>query len=220
MLGRRVDPERRRGSRSTACRSSSRDDLVYYLLNKPAGYVSTASDPRRPPDGRRARARRAARVPGRAARLRHRRPAAAHQRRRPHPAAHASEPRRGEDVPRRGRGRSRRPATVRTLREGVELDDGPHRAGAVTVVQRRGGHGRDRARDPRGPQPPGPAHVRGGRPPGAPPRAHAHRAARATARSTPGDVARAHAAPRCARSTRRRDADAPTRPRRSRRAPG
>ena len=37
VLGRRVDPERAAHRRSTACRSSSRDDLVYYLLNKPAG---------------------------------------------------------------------------------------------------------------------------------------------------------------------------------------
>ena len=97
---------RRHASRSTACPWSSRDDLVYYLLNKPAGFVTHRVRPPGPPDRRRARARRAARVPGRPARLRHRGPAAAHQRRRAHAAAHPPEPRRGEDVPRRGRGRS------------------------------------------------------------------------------------------------------------------
>ena len=41
-------PDRRRepsSSRSTVCRSSTRTDLVYYLLNKPARVVTTAHDP-------------------------------------------------------------------------------------------------------------------------------------------------------------------------------
>ena len=50
VLGRRVDADARHASRSTACPWSVRDDLVYYLLNKPAGYVTTAHDPAGPPD--------------------------------------------------------------------------------------------------------------------------------------------------------------------------
>ena len=82
--------------------------LVHWLLNKPAGYVTTAQRSAGPAHGARSRARRAARVPGRAARPRHRRPADAHERRRARAAAHAPEPRRREGVPRRGRGRARR----------------------------------------------------------------------------------------------------------------
>ena len=61
--------------------------------------------PAGPSDGRRPRAGRAAGVPGRSARRRLRGPAAAHQRRRPHPPPHPPELRRGQGVPRRGGGR-------------------------------------------------------------------------------------------------------------------
>jgi 23S rRNA pseudouridine2605 synthase len=44
VLGRRVDPERDRIELDGVAVVVD-DDLVYYLLNKPAGYVSTASDP-------------------------------------------------------------------------------------------------------------------------------------------------------------------------------
>ena len=67
----------------------------YLLLNKPRGYVTTRSDPRAAADGDRSAARRArVRLPGRPARLRLGRAAAADQRRRPRRAADASAPRR------------------------------------------------------------------------------------------------------------------------------
>lgn len=44
VLGRRVDPERDAVALD-GVPVVVRDDLVHYLLNKPAGYVSTASDP-------------------------------------------------------------------------------------------------------------------------------------------------------------------------------
>jgi 23S rRNA pseudouridine2605 synthase len=44
QLGRRVDPAVD-AIAVDGVRVAARDDLVYYLLNKPAGYVSTASDP-------------------------------------------------------------------------------------------------------------------------------------------------------------------------------
>ncbi|MBV8297218.1 MAG: rRNA pseudouridine synthase, partial [Acidimicrobiia bacterium] len=43
-LGRRVDPGRQRVEVDGVLVSAS-PDLVYYLLNKPAGVVTTASDP-------------------------------------------------------------------------------------------------------------------------------------------------------------------------------
>ena len=49
---------------------------------------------------------------------------------------------------------------ARALRDGVELEDGPTAPARVRRVEA----GSDRADDPRGPQPPGAAHVRGGRP--------------------------------------------------------
>ena len=160
VLGRRVDPEvdvdrgRRRADRregrasSTTC-STSRPGVDHHG-RRPAG----------PADRRRPRAGRAAGVPGRPARRRHRGPAAAHQRRRPHPPAHPPELRRRQGVPRRGRGRARTGArsagcarassstTARTAPAKVALLDAAPAA----------------HHDPRGPQPPGPAHVRGGRP--------------------------------------------------------
>ena len=115
-----------------------RDDLVYYLLNKPTGYVSTASDPEGRatvvelvPDD-------AARVPGRAARLRHRGPVAAHRTTATSPT---SSPTRSFGVVKTYLAEVEgdpTPATVRALREGVELDDGRTAPARVTVVQRRG----------------------------------------------------------------------------------
>lgn len=96
--------------------------LVYYLLNKPEGVVTTAHDPQ----GRRTVVQivpAEPRVPGGAARCGHRRAAAAHQRRRPGPPLGTPQPRRGEGVPGRGR-RSPGRGALRRLRDGVELDDG------------------------------------------------------------------------------------------------
>ena len=77
------------------------------------------------------------------------------------------------------------PAALRTLREGVELDDGRDAPGAGAA---RAGVGRrhERARDRREgrAQAHGAPHVRGGRPSGAPAGAYAHRpAARPEARA-------------------------------------
>ena len=152
-----------------------RDDLVYYLLNKPAGFVSTASDP----EGRPTVVELVPDTPrvfpvgrldyeteglllltndGELTQLL------------THPSfgvvkTYFAEVE-GDPAP----------VTVRRLREGVELDDG------VTAPAREGGAaardvGRGRDRHPRGPQPPGAPDVRGGRPSGAPTGAHAHRAA-------------------------------------------
>ena len=69
------------------------------------------------------------------------------------------------------------PGAIRRLRDGVELDDG--RTAPAKVSQPIAGRAADH--DPRGPQPPGAADVRGGRPPGDAPGADAHRSAPATA---------------------------------------
>ena len=61
---------------------------------------------------------------------------APHQRRRAHPPAHPPFLRRGEGVPRRRSRASRRPATLRRLREGVELDDGPTAPAKVAASHR------------------------------------------------------------------------------------
>ena len=98
---------------------------VVYLLNKPAGVVSTAKDPQgRPTVVSLVRERRAP-VPGRPARLRHDRADPADQRRRPRAPAHAPEVRGPAHLPRAGRP-TRRSTSPRcaSLREGVELEDG------------------------------------------------------------------------------------------------
>ena len=62
---------------------------------------------------------------------------------------------------------------IRRLRDGVELDDGDDGAGEGVAAEPR----RAADHDPRGPQPPGAADVRGRRAPGDPARADAHRPA-------------------------------------------
>ena len=183
-------------------RVAARNDLVYYLLNKPAGYVSTASDPEgRPtvvelvPDDPRV-----------------------------FPVGRLDYDTEGLLVltndgdltqllthPRHGVAKTYlaevdgvpTPGELRSLRTGVDLDDGPTAPATVTLVQERGVGRGDRAHDPRRPQPSGPAHVRGNRAPGGPSRAHADRAARGLAPAA-GGVAVADA-PGSARALRSRD---------------
>jgi 16S rRNA U516 pseudouridylate synthase RsuA-like enzyme len=70
-------------------------DVRYYALHKPPGVVTTMRDPQGRPDIR-------GFLPSDGSRFR--RAAAPHERRRPREPADASEPRRGEGVPGRGRG--------------------------------------------------------------------------------------------------------------------
>ena len=175
VLGRRVDPEHDLVEVDGAP-VGVRPGLVYYLLNKPAGVVTTARDTHGRRDRGRSRAGRAAGVPGRSARRRHRGSAAAHQRRR------AGQPRRPpvggrrEGVPRRRRDR-RRPQ----CRPGGH----PHAPRGGRPRRRRDGAGEgDPAlagsaadRHPRRTQPADPADVRSGRPSCSPARPCAHRSA-------------------------------------------
>ncbi len=144
--------------------------LVYYLLHKPVGVVTTAAESAGSADGRRPGARRTAGVPGGPARSRHRGPAAVDQRRRADPPADPPVLRRGQGVP----GPCGRPAVARRpapAARGRRARRRHHRAGNRRARQRRP----LAPRDPRGAQPPGPAHVRGRRPPGGAPGAHPHR---------------------------------------------
>ena len=126
ILGRRVDPENDLIEVDGAP-VGARADLVYYLLNKRAGVVTTARDTHGRPTVLDDLPRRAAGVPGRPPRRRDRGPAARDERRRAGQPHRPSVERRRQGVPRR---RSRRrasgvpPRAIRTLREGVELDDG------------------------------------------------------------------------------------------------
>ena len=103
--------------------------------------------------------RRSAGVPGGAARPRLRGPAAAHERRRPREPADAPEPRRGEGVPGRGRGRADRPPA----RPGALGRRPRRRSGASGACARgrrlegprRGARGDDRGPQARGPPAPG-----------------------------------------------------------------
>ena len=91
------------------------EKLVYWVVNKPVGYLCTNHDPGGPAAGRRpAAARRTARLHRRPARRGQRRPAADDQRRRPRDAAHAPAVRRAEDVPRARRRAGRPPTTCRS----------------------------------------------------------------------------------------------------------
>ena len=76
---------------------------------------------------------------------------------------------------------------LRRLREGVELDDGTTAPARVSSP----GPGSAEARHPRGSQPPGAPHVRRGRPPGGATGAHPDRSA-ARRRARAGGVATAH----------------------------
>ena len=172
-LGRRVDPDDGPRSPSTARRRRPRPGLVYYLLNKPAGVVTTADDPQgRPtvlalvpaeprvfPVGRLDRATEGLLDP--------------HQRRRPRPAAQPPVARRREGVPRPGATATPRPRRSAPARGGAarRRDDRPARVSRVAP-------GPAAHRHPRGPQPPGAPDVQRRRPRGPPPRAHADRPGR------------------------------------------
>ena len=168
-------------------RPVAKQGLAYLLLHKPAGTVTTARDPHGPADGRRASSppsrgsfRSAGSTPTRPGALlltndgplAHRLAHPRYEVDKVYEAEVEGDP--GADA-------------LRRLAEGVDLDDGrtaPARA-------RRLGAGPHRADDPRGPQAPGEADVRGGRPPGAPPAPQPLRGA-GPPRPRAGRVARAH----------------------------
>src|SRR5690349_14161929 len=136
QLGRRVDP-RRDTVELDGVPVVVRDDLVYYLLNKPVGYVSTASDPEgRPtvvelvpatprvfPVGRLDYDTEGLLLLTNDGDLTHLLTHPSFGVVKTYLAEVEGEP---------------SPATVRALREGVELDDGPTAPARVTVVQRHG----------------------------------------------------------------------------------
>ena len=131
VIGRRVDPEHAAVA-VDGVPVPTRAGLVYYLLNKPLGVISTAAGHPRSPDGRRPRAR-----PNRAStpsagstatpRVCSCSPTTA--------TSPTGSPTRASAWRRSTSPRStacRRAAALRRLREGVELDDGPDRAGAAS----------------------------------------------------------------------------------------
>ncbi len=191
VLGRRVDPATDRIALDGVPVIVD-TTLVHWLLNKPAGYVTTAHDthdrptvldlvpaePRVFPVGR--------------LDLETEGLLLADERRRPHPAAHAPAPRRGEGVLRRGRGQAvaggaPRAAGRRRARRRPDLA-GPGEDPADVG----GGHDRAVDRGPGRTQADGAADVRGGRPSGGAARPHAHRAVAGSAPRA-GRVARADA---------------------------
>ena len=161
--------------------------LVYYLLNKPAGVVTTAADthgrpivtdlvpaePRVFPIGRLDQDTEGLLLLTNDGDLAQR--------------LDAPEVRRREGVPRRGRRRRRPRGELRRLREGVELDDGltaPAKVGARRAQPPAHHH-------PRGSQAPGASHVRRHRASRRAPGAHADRPAGRPLAVT-GRVAAAH----------------------------
>ena len=153
----------RQGRRSTA-RQVAKQRLAHLLLHKPAGVVTTARDPQGRPTVVELVPNEPRVVPvGRldadttgALLLTNDGPLA-------HRLAH---PRYGIEKVYEAEVGGRPARTIlRSLREGVELDDG---ITAPAQVRRLGPHTIE-LDDPRGAKPPGQADVRGGRPPGAPP---------------------------------------------------
>ncbi len=173
VLGRRVDVERDR-IEVDGVPVAARPGLVHYLLNKPRGVVTTVRDPHgRPtvvdlvpaeprvfPVGRLDADTEGLLLLTNDGELAHRLT---------HPSFGVEKEYLAEVA------RRLDPGAVRRLREGVELDDGLTAPAEVAA-----GAGTAAPHDPRGPQPPGPAHVRRGRPSGAAARAGADRPARAT----------------------------------------
>ena len=165
-LGVRIDPDRQ-VVHVDGIRVQLDESRVYLAFNKPLGVVSTMSDDLgRPSVGDYVAEPQGAALPRRPAGRRHRGPAAAHQRRRPRPPAAAPVVRRAQDLPGR-----RSPGPVprdigKTLRAGIELEDGPVKVDSFKVVDSaaRQGAGRDRAA--RGPQARRTPPARGRRAPG------------------------------------------------------
>ncbi len=147
-------------------------DLVYYLLNKPDGAITTADDPQgRPtvmtlvpseprvfPVGRLDRHTEGLLIltnDGALSQLL------------THPSHGVPKEYVAEVA-----GGTPAPGALRSLRQGVELEDGMTAPAEVGVLA----PGRPAHRDPRGPQPPGPPHVQRHRPSGPAAGAHPHRA--------------------------------------------
>ena len=195
VLGRRVDPAVDRVELD-GVPLPVQPGLVHYLLNKPAGVVSTAEDthgrptvvslvpedPRVFPVGRLDMDSEGLMLLTNDGELTHRLTHPSFGVPKEYLVQVEGEPTAGE---------------VRRLRQGVDLDDGPTGAGP-------GGGGRPRPaadRHPRRPQPAGPPHVRGGRPSGGPPGQDPHRADRRSlaepgARTGPSPSTRCAAWPR------------------------
>ena len=136
--------------------------LAVYAVNKPAGVVSTASDPQGRATVVSLVRSDTAPVSGRAAGHRHDRADAPDQRRRARASAHAPQLRGAKDLP---RGRATRARDRRAAGKAARWGAARGRA------DRAGGGSAGRARhvradDPRRPQPSGQADVRGDRPPG------------------------------------------------------
>ena len=103
-IGQRVDPATGWPSRSTGCPWPPTPTLVHYLLNKPAGVVTTADDPQGRPTVVDLVPAEPRVFPVGSARPRHRGAARRHQRRRAGPPAHPPVVRHREGVPGRGGG--------------------------------------------------------------------------------------------------------------------
>ena len=184
VLGRRIDPARAKVTVDGVLVGVA-EHLVHYLLHKPAGVITTADDPQgRPtvldlvpaeprvfPVGRLDQDTEGLLV--------------VDQRRRPHPPPDPSVVRGRQGVPGRGRPPSQ-PGRAAATAGGHRTRGRPHRPGPGVDARRAhvaAGH-------PRGSQPAGPAHVRGGRRPGATPGADPDRPADATRRWRRGSGAR------------------------------
>ena len=134
VLGRRVDPEHDRVALDGVPVVVDADPRAL-AAQQARGLRHDRARHARPADGARSRARRAAGVPGRPSRPRHRGSPVADERRRSRAAAHAPEPRRGEGVLRRGRGQADAGRAAHAARRVSTLDDGPTRPAQAKILQ-------------------------------------------------------------------------------------